>query len=56
MKNWQTKACMDYMIENFTHKGICIWSWKTTKKSLVVYDYDKHRTVIPLADIFAGVQ
>lgn len=56
MKNWQTKACMDYMIENFTHKDIIIRSWKTTEKSLVVYDSDKRRTVIPLADIFAGVQ
>lgn len=45
------KACIEYMIREFTHKGNPVSSWKVTEKSLVIYDYDGKRKVVPLSTV-----
>lgn len=44
-------ACSEYLIENFIHKDISVGTWKITDKSLVVYDFDHKRYVIPLKTV-----
>ena len=42
-----TKACMDYMMTNHIEPSV----WKITKKSLVWYDEDSKRHIVPLSDL-----
>lgn len=51
MKMGVYKACSDYLIENFMHTNLGVSSWKVTDKSLVVYDFDRKRHVIPLKSV-----
>ena len=51
MKQGVYKACIEYMIKEYTHKGNPVSSWKVTEKSLVIYDYDGKRKVIPLSTV-----
>lgn len=44
-------ACVDYMLSN----GIKPSSWKITEKSLVWYDFNQKRTIVPLT-VIMGVQ
>jgi hypothetical protein len=55
MTNRQTKMVMDYMVQKRREGADFTGGWKLTDKSLVTFDTNNKRTIIPLTVVMDTV-